>query len=567
MYIDTVPNRGSPPAVLLRESFREGSRTRKRTLANLSHWPDEQVEALRRVLKGEPLVPVDELFTIERSLPHGHVRAVLGTMRKLGLEQIIASKPSRERNLIVALVVERILHPGSKLASTRTWKHSTIAEDMGSEETDVEEVYLALDWLLKRQQRIEKKLAGRCLGEGGLALYDLSSSTYYGRKCPLARRGHNRDGKKAFPCIAYGLLTDAEGRPVSVQVYPGNTGDPSTVMDQIDKLQRRFHLSHVVLVGDRGMLTDTQIDHLREHPGLGWISALRSSQIRQLVESEMLQMSLFDEQNLAEISSPDFPGERLVACFNPILAEERKRKRKDLLEATEQELSRIARDVARRTKTPLTKVEIAIKVGKKINRYKVAKHFELKIDDGHFSWKRREDSIRRETALDGIYVIRTSEPEEQLSADDAVRNYKRLTQVERAFRCLKGFDLRIRPIWLRLEDHVRAHIFLCMLAYTVEWAMRRVWAPLLFEDEELENARNHRDPVAPAKPSSSVKRKKATRQTEDGLPLNSFSSLLDNLATVCRNTCRMKSARGEATLQRHTKPTRLQQRAFDLLGV
>jgi len=567
MYIDTVPNRGSPPAVLLRESFREGSRTRKRTLANLSHWPAEQVEALRRVLKGEQLVPVDELFSIERSLPHGHVQAVLGTMRKVGLEQIIASKPSRERDLIVALVVERILHPGSKLASTRTWNHSTLAGDMGIEEADVEDVYLALDWLLKRQQRIEKKLAGRYLSEGGLALYDLSSSTYYGRKCPLARRGNNRDGKKAFPCIAYGLLTNVEGRPVSVQVYPGNTGDPTTVVDQVDKLQRRFQLSHVILVGDRGMLTDTQIDHLREHPGLGWISALRSSQIRQLVESETLQMSLFDEQNLAEISSPEFPGERLVACFNPILAEERKRKRKDLLEATEQELSKIAREVTRRTKTPLTKVEIAIKVGKKINRYKVAKHFKLKIDDGRFSWNRREDSIRREAALDGIYIIRTSEPEEQLSADDAVRNYKRLTQVEMAFRWLKGFDLRIRPIWLRLEDHVRAHIFLCMLAYNVQWTMRRAWAPLLFEDEELQDARNHRDPVAPAKPSSSVKRKKATRQTEDGLPLNSFSSLLDNLATVCRNTCRMKSARGEATLQRHTKPTRLQQRAFDLLGV
>jgi len=567
MYIDTVPNRGSPPAVLLRESFREGSRTRKRTLANLSHWPAEQVEALRRVLKGEQLVPVDELFSIERSLPHGHVQAVLGTMRKVGLEQIIASKPSRERDLIVALVVERILHPGSKLASTRTWNHSTLAGDMGIEEADVEDVYLALDWLLKRQQRIEKKLAGRYLSEGGLALYDLSSSTYYGRKCPLARRGNNRDGKKAFPCIAYGLLTNVEGRPVSVQVYPGNTGDPTTVVDQVDKLQRRFQLSHVILVGDRGMLTDTQIDHLREHPGLGWISALRSSQIRQLVESETLQMSLFDEQNLAEISSPEFPGERLVACFNPILAEERKRKRKDLLEATEQELSKIAREVTRRTKTPLTKVEIAIKVGKKINRYKVAKHFKLKIDDGRFSWNRREDSIRREAALDGIYIIRTSEPEEQLSADDAVRNYKRLTQVEMAFRWLKGFDLRIRPIWLRLEDHVRAHIFLCMLAYNVQWTMRRAWAPLLFEDEELQDARNHRDPVAPAKPSSSVKRKKATRQTEDGLPLNSFSSLLDNLATVCRNTCRMKSAPGKATLQRHTKPTRLQQRAFDLLGV
>jgi len=567
MYIDIVPNRSSPPAVLLRESFREGSRTRKRTLANLSHWPAEQIEALRRLLKGEPLVPVDELFSIERSLPHGHVRAVLGTLRKLGLEQIIAAKPCRERDLIVALLVERILHPGSKLASTRSWSNSTLAEVMGVEDADIEEVYLALDWLVNRQPRIEKKLADQCLSEGSLALYDLSSSTYYGHKCPLARRGHNRDGKKAFPCIAYGLLTDASGRPVSVQVYPGNTGDPTTVVDQVDKLQRRYKLSHLVLVGDRGMLTNTQIKHLRKHPGLGWISALRSSQIRQLVEKKTLQMSLFDEQNLAEISSPDFPEERLVACFNPVLAAERKRKRKALLEATEMDLSGIARDVSRRTKTPLTKVEIAIKAGKKINRYKVAKHFKLEIGESRFSWQRREDSIRREAALDGIYMIRTSEPEERLSADDAVRNYKRLTQVEMAFRWLKGFDLRIRPIWLRLEEHVRAHIFLCMLAYTVEWAMRRAWAPLLFNDEELEHARGQRDPVAPAKPSLSVKRKKSARRTRDGLPLQSFSSLLDNLATVCRNTCRMKSAPGNATLQRHTELNRLQQRALELLGV
>jgi len=567
MYIESVPNRNSPPAILLRESWREGKKTGKRTLSNLSDWPMDKIEALRQLLRGEKLVPLDEAFAIKRSLPHGHVAAVMGTIRNLGLERMIAAKRSRERDVVVALVAERLLHPGSKLASTRTWKSSTLADQLGVVDADVDEVYSALDWLLKRQKRIENKLASRLLSEGGVALYDLSSSSYYGRKCPLARLGKNRDGKKGVACIAYGLLTDRGGRPVSIGVYPGNTGDPATVVDQVGKLKGRFKLSRVVLVGDRGMLTETQIDNLRKYPGVGWISALRSSQIRALVDSGTLQMSLFDEKNLAEISSPDHPDERLVACFNPLLADERRRKRKDLLQATEDCLGRLAAEVRRRTKKPLLKDEIGVNVGKVINRYKVAKHFKLTIEDGHLSWQRREDAIARESALDGIYVIRTSEPEKRLPAEDAVRGYKRLTLVEKAFLCLKSIDLRVRPIWLRREDHVRAHLFLCMLAYYVEWHMRQALAQLLFHDEELEEARNHRDPVAPAKPSAAAKKKKITRQTDDGMPLNSFSDLLTELSTLCRNHCQMKSIDDSPTFALLTEPTPLQNRALDLLGV
>jgi len=566
MYIDEVPNRNSPPAILMRECYREGGKVKKRTVANISQLPRDQIDLLRRVLRGDKLVSPDELFAIRRTKPHGHVLAILGTIRRLGLERLIASKRSRERDLVVALIVERLLHPDSKLAATRTWKTSTLAEEMGIEDAEVDEVYASLVWLLKRQRRIENKLAGRHLAEGALALYDLSSSSYYGRKCALAKLGKNRDGKRGVPCIAYGLLTDSEGRPVSVDVYPGNTGDPSTVTDQVHKLRQRFKIERVILVGDRGMLTDTQIDKLRRHPGLGWISALRSNHLSTLVEGGSLQMSLFDETNLAEISSPDFPDERLVACFNPLLAAERRRKREDLLQATEGALGRIAREAARRTKTPLTSQEIGVKVGKVVNRYKMAKHIKLDIQDGSLSWERKKASISREAALDGIYVIRTSESKEKLGADDTVRDYKRLTLVERVFRCMKGMDLRVRPIWLRRKDHVRAHIFLCMLAFYVETHMRRAWAPLLFHDEELEEDRKHRDPVAPAKPSESAKRKKLTRKTEDGtFPLHSFSTLLTELATLSRNTCAMKNDPTGATFTQLTEATPLQQQALDLL--
>ena len=567
MFIDIVPNRKSPPAILLREAWREGQKVRKRTVANLTDWPREKVETLRRLLKNEPLMAPEEAFAIEQSLPHGHVEAVLGTIRKLGLDRLISSTRCRERDLVMAMMAERLIHPCSKLATTRLWHSTTLAEELGVGDADEDDLYEAMDWLLARQEGVEKKLAARHLSEGSLVLYDVTSSYYEGRSCPLARFGHDRDGKKGRPIIVYGLLTDGSGRPVAVEVYSGDTGDPSTVADQAEKLRHRFGLSHLVLVGDRGMLTETQIEKLRVYPGLGWISALRSAAIRDLVESGSLQMSLFDQRDLAEIRSPEYPTERLVACFNPLLAEERKRKRQALLEATGKELERISKQVARRTKKPLGKDEIGKKVGKVIDCFKVGKHFTVTIEEDRFSFVRNEEKIGREEALDGIYVIRTSEPAERLSAEDAVRSYKNLTQVERAFRSLKGIDLLVRPIWHHTEDHVRAHIFLCMLAYYVEWHMRKALAPLLFDDEELDGNRKRRDPVKPAQSSESAKKKKALRLTSEGLVVQSFDTLLMELGTRCRNRCRIKSDPKGPTFHQLTEKSSLQERAFQLLGL
>jgi len=567
MYIETVPNRGSPPAILLRDARREGQKIVKRTLANLSHWPAAQIESFRALLRGERLVPAKDLVRIERSLPHGHVEAILEAVRKLGVDALIASKQCRERDLVLAMIVERLIHPRSKLANTRHWNDTTLADALSVGSADVDELYAALDWLLARQERIEKKLAARHLSEGSLVLYDVSSSFYTGQACPLARFGHDRDGKKGLPIIVYGVMTDRGGRPVAVQVYPGNTGDPTTVSDQAEKIRERFDLAHVVLVGDRGMLTQTQIDELQAHPGLGWISALRSHAIRELIDQGHLQLSLFDQQTLAEIRSPDFPGERLMACFNPLLAEQRRRKREELLAATQKELERIAASVARRQAKPLGADQIGVKVGRVIDRYKMAKHFEWTIEAGVFRWLRCEESIRRETQLDGIYVVRTSEPVKRLSAADAVRGYKGLAQVERAFRCLKGLDLRVRPIFHHTEDHVRAHVLLCMLAYYIEWHLRRAWAELLFEDEELPSARTLRDPVAPARPSASAKRKKSDRQTSAGLPVHSFEALLAHLATQTRNTCKLQNEPSGVPFNQVTDPTALQARAMELLAV
>jgi len=576
MYIETVPNRGSPPAILLREARREGKKVVKRTLANLSKWPAARVESFRLLLRGEPLIPAQEMLRIERSLPHGHVELILEAIRRLKLDTTIASQRCRERDLVLAMIVERLIRPRSKLASTRHWSDTTLGDTLGVNGADVDEVYAALDWLLARQERIEKKLAARHLSEGGLVLYDVSSSFYTGTTCPLARYGHDRDGRKGLPIIVYGVMTDIEGRPVAVQVYPGNTGDPTTVPDQADKLRGRFGLDRIVLVGDRGMLTQTQIEKLKTQPGLGWISALRSPAIRGLVDQGHLQLSLFDTQNLAEIRSPDFPGERLMACFNPLLAEQRRRKRQELLAATEKELNRIAAGAARRRGKPLSADQIGVRVGRVIGRYKMAKHFEWTIEPGAFRWSRREESIRREAELDGIYIVRTSEPAERLSTADAVRGYKSLAQVERAFRCLKGLDLRVRPIFHRSEDHVRGHIFLCMLAYYVEWHLRRAWAELLFEDEALPTARRQRDPVAPARPSLSALVKKRGRQTPrpvhsfdsptpEELPVHSFDSLLAHLATRTRNTCRPHTSPDGPTFDQAADPTPAQTRARQLL--
>ncbi len=566
MYVEEVPNRNSRPTILLRQSRREGRKTVKKTLANMTNWPKELVDTIRLAVRGETMVPKSGLFSVERSVPHGHVQAVLGTIKRLGLDNLIASKRCRERDLVLAMIAQRIIDPCSKLATTREWHDTTLAEELGVEQADEDDLYGAMDWLLKRQERIENKLAKRHLCEGAVVLYDLTSSSYYGRTCPLATFGNNRDGKK-LPCIAYGLLADAQGRPVSVDVYRGNTGDPSTVPDQVDKLRNRFGLSRVVLVGDRGMLTDTQIDTLRAYPGLGWISALRSQAIRALVQSEALQLSLFDKQNLAEIRCADYPGERLMACYNPLLAQDRTRTRQELLDETERRLKKIAAQVRRRTNKPLTAQEIGINVGKVINRYKVGKHFKLTIQDNLFEFEHDANSIEREAQLDGIYVLRTSESAKRFSKEDTVRTYKSLSQVEQAFRCLKGVDLLVRPIRHRTVDHVRAHVFLCTLAYYIEWHMRKALAPVLFEDEELDEARATRDPVAKAEPSESVKKKKATRMTPDGWPVQSFQTLINKLGTRCRNRCRAGNAKAHVTFHEVTEPTPLQTHIFELLGL
>jgi hypothetical protein len=565
MYVTIVPNRNSKPASLLRESYRDGGKVKNRTLANLSHLAPDVIDVIKRALAGEKMVSAEQAVQTERTTPAGHVRAVLGTMKKLGIADLLSTRGCRERDLLLGMIAERVLHPTSKLGTVRLWKSSTLASELGVEDAKAEELYGALDWLLARQGRIEDKLAARHLAEGGLALYDVSNSHYEGRTCPLAHIGHDKDGRRGVSVIAYGVMTDREGRPVGMEVYPGNTGDPTTVPDQVIKLRARFGLEHVILVGDRGTLTNAKIEYVKEHPGLGWISALRSDAIRKLVDGEALQLSLFDQVNLAEIVSPDFPGERLVACFNPLLADDRKRKRGELLDATEKLLGKLAAEVAGRTKKPMKAAEIGLKVGRILYRHKMAKHLDVEIADGALTWTRDEQSIRREAELDGIYVIRTSEPTERLSAEDTVRSYKRLAEVEQAFRCMKGIDLRVRPVFLRDEDHVRAHFFMCMLAYYVEWQMRRALAPLLFQDEDVAADRETRDAVAKPEPSPSVKAKKKGKQTPDGLPVHSFGTLLTELATQARVTYRVGAA--ETTFDQLAKPTPLHQLAFDLLGV
>jgi len=561
MYIDIVPNRHSQPAILLREAWREQGKIKKRTIANLSGWPREQVEALRRVLRGDYGAAAAAELELERSLPHGAVAAVLGTIGKLGLDEVISAKRCRERDLVVGMIAERLLHPCSKLATARLWSSCTLASELGVGDADADALYAAMDWLVSRQARIERKLAARHLGEGRLVLYDATSSYYEGRTCPLAEWGHNRDGKKGKKIVVYGVLTDGEGRPVAVAVYGGSTGDPTTVPAQVEKLRGRFGLERVVLVGDRGMLAETRLSDLRSHPGLGWITALRSVAIRELVDSGSIQMSLFDERNLMEITSPDYPGERLIVCLNPLLRAERGRKREELLRATEKELAKIALAVSRRKQKVMRQDEIGLRVGKVLNRWKVGKHFILAIEDGRFAFRRAEAAIGAEAALDGLYVIRTSEPESRLSAAEVVRSYKDLSAVERLFRTLKGIEIKVRPIFHRDANRVRAHIFICLLAYYVEWHMRRALAPLLFDDEFPDR---ERDPVAPAQISDHAQKKKRRRQTSDGLPLHSFDTLLHELATLTRNTCRFPNSPSFTQL---AKPTPLQAKAFELLGV
>jgi transposase len=648
MYIATIPNRGSPPALLLREGYREGGKVKTRTLANLSKLPPDALDAVRRVLKGETLVNADNAFEAIASLQHGHVQAVLEAMRQLGFAPLIASRPSRPRDLVVAMVVARILEPHSKLATTRWWHLTTLPARLGVADADEDDLYTALDWLLERQHRIERKLAARHLNEDAIALYDLSSSYFEGVTCPLAARGYDRDGKKGKLQVNYGLLTNPRGIPVSISVFEGNTGDPKTLLPQVTKLRADFAIERFVLVGDRGMITQKQVDTLREIDGVHWIAALRPEAIKKLLESGALQLGLFDERNLFELSHPDFPGERLVACRNPELAKRRVQKRESLIEATVQELEKVRRmvgqgrlhgrdDIGGRVRKVLEKYKVAkyyqldirdngfdfkldrekmtaeltrrgndpeqirtrlarcerhieaiaeqlgrvrqriergrlhgqdnigVRVGKVVNKYKVAKHFKLDIHDNGFDFELDQEKMAAEAALDGIYVVRTSLPEPRMSAADTVRSYKLLGQVERAFRSLKTMDLKVRPIRHRLEDRVRAHIFLCMLAYYVQWHMLEAWRPLLFCDQDQE-AKNTRDPVAPAQRSEAALQKVQSKTLEDGSAVHSFQTLLTLLSGIVRNVCRIPGAPPDApTFDVVTTPSAKQQRAYELL--
>lgn len=572
MYVEAVPNRKSPPAILLRESIREGGRIRKRTLANLSGWPAAQIESLRRVLRGESLVRADEAFETLRSRPHGHVAAVLGSLRRAGLEALIGSKRSRERDLVVAMIVARIIEPRSKLATARGLNaetlHSSLGEVLGVESADEDELYLAMDWLLARQNRIEDKLAQRHFSEGALTFYDVTSTYFEGRHCSLARLGHPRDGKKDKLQIVFGLLANAEGCPVAVEVFEGNTADPKTLAAQVRKLRERFGLTRFVLVGDRGMITNARIrDDLMTAQGIEWITALRAPAIRKLVEQGVLQLGLFDQRDLAEITSPEYPGERLMVCKNPLLTDQRRRKREELLAATERQLSKIVAATARLNNHLKGQDKIGLRVGKVLGRFKMEKHFLIEITDTSFTYQRDQTSISQEAALDGIYVIRTSVSAEALSSQDTVRSYKQLANVERAFRCLKTVDLKVRPIHHRKADRVRAHVLLCMLAYYVEWHMRRLLAPILFDDDDKPSADKRRASiVAPARRSPRAESKAATKRTEDAEPVESYQSLLANLATIVKNTNRPKIKEGPE-FEIITTPTPHQQRAFDLLGV
>ena len=563
MHIDSVPNRTSRPTYLLRESYREGKKVRKRTLANLSALSDEQIETIRAVLAGQSMRPVEQLWQAIRSRPHGAVQAVRVAMQKLGFEALIASRPGPQRDAVCAMVAARILSPHTKLATTRWWHTTTLPEEFGVAGMDENDLYAAMDWLLPRQGRIEKKLAARHLSQGGLALYDLSSSYFEGRCCPLAKIGYSRDGKRNTLQVNYGLLTNREGCPVAISVYEGNTGDARTLPDQVKRLRDDFGLERLILVGDRGMISHKAIEDLRSLEGLAWITALKSAQIRSLVEGGALQLGLFDERNLIEFVHPEYPGERLVACRNQDLGRLRAYKREALLAATEKELEKVRARIGKGLLAGRDK--IGISVGKVVNKYKVAKLFALTIEDDSFQFHRLMASIAAEAALDGIYIIRTSVPNHQMDSAETVRSYKALAEVERAFRSMKTIDLHVRPIHHRLETRVKAHIFLCMLAYYVEWHMREVWRELLFADEDLK-PKLRRDPVAAAQRSEAALNKVATHTLDDGSQAHSFRTLLHELSTIVRNTCQPLDGPNQLNFQMTTVPNPTQQRALQLLN-
>ena len=572
MYIESVPNRNSPPAILLRESYRDGGKIKKRTIANLSDWPTEIVEGLRTLLKGGKVAPADqESIIVRRALPHGHVAAVLGTLRDIGLDRVLGPARNRCCELVIAMIIARLLAPASKLATARMLDPltaaSSLGEVLGLGPVDEDELYVALDWLGERQEAIEKALARKHLHDGTLVLYDVSSSYLEGRCCELAQLGYNRDGKKGKLQIVYGLLCAADGCPVAIEVFEGSTGDPRTLAAQIDKLKKRFALDRVALVGDRGMITQARLDAEIAPAGLDWVTALRAPAIKALVEAGTLQMSLFDQRDMAAITSPDYPGERLIVCRNPDLARERTRKREDLLAATEADLAVIAAAV-RRARNPLRgEAGIALKAGAVINRHKVAKHFELSIGEASFSFHRKTEAIAAEAALDGIYVVRTNLPKKLLDDAATVGAYKSLARVERAFRSLKTVDLHLRPIFHWTAPRVRAHVLLCMLAYHVEHHMRARLAPMLYDETEHEAAAAARaSVVAKAERSEAARRKQTTGLTDDGLPVHSFQSLLADLATYARIQA-TTALNDKYVFTLHTRPTPIQQRAFELLAV
>ena len=572
MYIESVPNRNSPPAILLRESYREHGRVHKRTLCNLSDWPVAHIEGLRGVLKGGTVIAAErDAFSVTRTLPHGHVAAALGTARKIGLDRVLGPDGDRCRDLVLALLVSRILDPASKLATARALSPATATSSLGEMlrlgAVDEDELYIALDWLLERQPAIETTLARRHLNSGTLVLYDVSSSYMEGRCCPLAKRGYSRDRKKGTLQITYGLLCAPDGCPIAIEVFDGDTADPMTLSTQIEKLKQRFRLDRVVMVGDRGMITQARITDEIKSAGLDWITALRAPAIKGLLQSGALQLSLFDQRDIASITTPAFPNERLVVCRNADLAAERRRKREELLAATERDLARIQAAVVRRRAPLRGAAEIALAVGAVINRHKMAKHFEIDVSAAPFSFARKTAEIAAEAAIDGIYVVRTNLPAETCDDAMAVRGYKSLALVERAFRCLKTVDLQVRPVYHWLADRVRAHVLLCMLAYYLEWHMRQRLAPMLFEDADKQAADALRTSVvAPAQRSPTAVQKQTTKLSPDGLPVHSFQTLLADLATIAQNTI-VTAITPKYPLTMVTRPTPTQHKAFQLLGL
>jgi transposase len=573
MYIEAVPNRSSPPAVLLRESYREGGKVKKRTLANLSKLPPQVIEGLRSLLRGGVAIEdLSEAVEVLETWPWGHVGAVLGTARKLGLETLLAREPCPERNRVMAMIVARVLDPASKLATARSLGEEShlvaLRAELGLQSVQAEQLYSALDWLYVRQAAIEERLARRHLEDGSLVLYDVTSTYFEGRSCPLADFGHSRDGKKGKLQVVFGLLCNREGCPVAVEVFEGNTGDPATLKPQIDKVRDRFRLDRVVFVGDRGLLTSARIrEDLQGLDGVEWISALRTTDIRKLAALPGLQLSLFDERGFVELTDPAFPGERLVVCRNPLMAEERRRKREALLAATEAKLDEVVRATERPKRALRGKDKIALRVGRVVNARKVAKHFVLAITETSFSYRRDEEKIAAEAALDGIYVVRTSLPEPAMSAEEVVRCYKALSVVERAFRSFKTVDLHVRPIYHYLPERVRAHIFLCMLAYYVEWHLRRRLAPLLFDDDDRAAAEAQRDSiVAPSQVSPSAQSKAHSRRTADGLPVHSFQTLLDALSRLSKSRLQIRLADSEP-IEKLSRRNALHDQVFSLLGL